>query len=62
MKSYSVKIIFIFTITMLCAAFFPANNYANEPVKGFADIHTHQMAEYAYAGAWFWGSHQGPVA
>ena len=59
MKSYSVKIIFIFTITMLCAAFFPANNYANEPVKGFADIHTHQMAEYAYAGAWFWGSHQG---
>jgi len=59
MKRYSVKTIPLFTITLFCAAFFPVNNYAGEPVQGFADIHTHQMAEYAYAGAWFYGSHKG---
>lgn len=31
-----------------------------EQVTGFADIHVHQMAEYAFAGAWFYGSHKGP--
>jgi len=61
MKRYSVKTIFIFTITMFCATFFPMNNYAGEPVQGFADIHTHQMAEYSFAGAWIYGSHKGPL-
>ncbi|MCP4131176.1 MAG: peptidase M19 [bacterium] len=28
-------------------------------VPGFADLHNHQMAEYAYAGAWYHGSHKG---
>ncbi len=31
-----------------------------EPVKGFADIHIHQLAEFAYSGAWFHGSYEGP--
>ncbi|WP_281558064.1 membrane dipeptidase [Thalassomonas sp. RHCl1] len=31
-------------------------------VTGFADLHVHQMAELAYAGAWFHGSHQGEEA
>src|SRR5689334_21783197 len=29
------------------------------PVKGFADLHNHMLAEYAYGGAWFHGSHEG---
>lgn len=61
MKCSSVRTIFIFTFTMFCAAFFPMNNYAGEPVRGFADIHTHQMAEYSFAGAWIYGSHKGPL-
>ncbi|HQP37104.1 MAG TPA: membrane dipeptidase [Polyangiaceae bacterium] len=32
------------------------------PVPGFADIHVHHLAEYAYAGAWFHGSHKGEEA
>lgn len=32
------------------------------PVPGFADMHLHQMSEYAYAGAWYWGSHTGDEA
>ena len=35
---------------------------ARSPVTGFADLHLHQMAEFAYAGAWFHGSHQGDEA
>jgi len=31
------------------------------PVAGFADFHIHQLAEYGYAGAWYWGSHSGPA-
>lgn len=61
MKRYSVKTIFLFTITVFYAAFYPTDNYAGDGhVSGFADIHIHQMAEYAYAGAWFHGSHKGP--
>lgn len=29
------------------------------PVEGHADIHVHQMGEYAFGGAWFHGKHQG---
>lgn len=29
-------------------------------VPGFADIHLHQMAEFAFGGAWMYGSHKGP--
>ncbi len=29
------------------------------PVTGFADIHLHQMAEFAFGGAWMYGSHKG---
>lgn len=32
------------------------------PVPGFADFHIHQLAEYGYAGAWYWGSHTGAEA
>jgi microsomal dipeptidase-like Zn-dependent dipeptidase len=32
------------------------------PVKGFADIHVHQTAEYAYAGNWLHGSMMGDPA
>ena len=39
----------------------PANNQTFG-VRGFADLHIHQMAEYAYAGAWFHGTHQGEEA
>jgi len=33
-----------------------------KPVKGFADLHVHQMAEYAYMGNWLHGSHTGPAS
>ncbi|HNW28219.1 MAG TPA: membrane dipeptidase [Spirochaetota bacterium] len=36
------------------------NHAGSGRVHGFADIHLHQMAEYAFAGAWFYGSHKGP--
>lgn len=29
---------------------------------GFADLHNHMMAEYAYGGAWFHGKHEGDEA
>lgn len=59
MKSPSTKTISLFSVFLLLAVFNPTGSFAVTPVKGFADIHTHQMAEYAYAGAWFWGSHVG---
>jgi microsomal dipeptidase-like Zn-dependent dipeptidase len=31
-----------------------------KPVTGFADLHVHQVAEYAYLGNWLHGSHAGP--
>jgi microsomal dipeptidase-like Zn-dependent dipeptidase len=33
-----------------------------EDVKGFADLHVHQMAEYAFLGSWLHGSHTDPPA
>lgn len=30
-----------------------------KPVTGFADLHVHQVAEYAYLGNWLHGSHAG---
>jgi microsomal dipeptidase-like Zn-dependent dipeptidase len=31
-------------------------------VKGFADLHVHQMAQYAYMGNWLHGSHTGAAS
>lgn len=32
----------------------------NVTAGGFADIHIHQLAEFAYSGAWFHGHYEGP--
>jgi microsomal dipeptidase-like Zn-dependent dipeptidase len=34
---------------------------AAAPVQGFADLHLHMMAEEAFGGGWFHGSHTGPL-
>ncbi len=61
MKRFLSTAIFFFLIAIVSMLFIAPANYAgNGRVHGFADIHLHQMAEYAYAGAWFHGSHKGP--
>lgn len=53
--------VILLILALFSVIFSGSPNYAgNGPVHGFADIHLHQMAEYAYAGAWFHGSHEGP--
>ncbi len=32
------------------------------PVKGFADIHSHEMSELGFHGSWYRGDHTGPQA
>ncbi|MBU2514362.1 dipeptidase [bacterium] len=54
--SFLLSIILLFTFVPLSAV----AQTEGSPVTGFADIHIHQMAEFAYAGAWFHGSHKGP--
>ncbi|WDE05873.1 membrane dipeptidase [Thalassomonas viridans] len=51
-------------LCLLVAGFARGNTLAEKAqaqaqVTGFADLHVHQMAEFAYAGAWFHGAHQG---
>src|SRR5689334_6643231 len=31
------------------------------PIEGYADLHSHLMAEYQFGGSWFWGSNHGPI-
>jgi microsomal dipeptidase-like Zn-dependent dipeptidase len=38
----------------------PAPPQDHAPVTGFADLHNHQFAEYAYQGAWYHGTTLGP--
>ncbi len=60
MKRIPFLAMIVGAVAMVCALFCYSVNYAgSSPVSGFADIHIHQMAEYAYAGAWFHGSHKG---
>ena len=35
---------------------------AQKPVKGFADLHVHQMAEHSFHGKWLHGKHKGDPA
>ncbi len=53
------SVLVCFSVWIISVIFVGMNVYAGEPVEGFADFHIHQMAEYAYAGAWYHGSHQG---
>jgi len=32
-----------------------------QPVVGYADLHSHLMAEHSFGGGWFWGSLEGPM-
>lgn len=32
------------------------------PIKGFADLHTHQMGHLNFDGGWLWGKPSGPIA
>ena len=59
---YGISIALLFSFGALFSLSFTGDPCAagTGPVRGFADIHLHQMAEYAFAGAWFHGSHSGP--
>ncbi len=49
-------------LTFSCITFFASTLFGAEEVaevSGFADIHLHQMAEFAFAGAWLHGNHNG---
>ncbi len=60
-KRYAGIAVIMCSMALFSVSFSSSPNYAgNGHVHGFADIHLHQMAEYAYAGAWFHGSHRGP--
>ncbi|MCP4163135.1 MAG: peptidase M19 [Deltaproteobacteria bacterium] len=63
------SVVYYVTVSLLVVSLIIGSNNINAEVKkkdvsvttvsGFADIHTHQMAEYAYGGAWYYGSHKG---
>jgi len=41
----------------------PTVSQHSSPVPGFADVHSHQAADLAFSGGWYWGSHrEGPLA
>lgn len=50
MKSTLLAMIWLFLSSPL---------FSQSPVKGFADLHNHMLAEYSFGGAWFHGSHVG---
>ena len=31
------------------------------PITGFADLHSHLMAEHTFGGSWYWGTTEGPI-
>ncbi len=59
-----VRLVSFFAITLIFICRLSAGEtvppaYSENTVTGFADIHIHQMAEFAFGGAWLYGSHEG---
>lgn len=46
-----------FALAVVCSTL-PA---ADAGVQGFADLHSHLMAEHSFGGGWFWGYNEGPI-
>lgn len=38
-----------------------ARTIAPPPIQGFADLHSHLMAEHTFGGSWFWGTADGSM-
>lgn len=54
-------------LTTLCLALSAGAAHAEQKaqaaaVKGFADVHIHQLAELGFGGKYYWGTHDGDVA
>ena len=33
----------------------------SQPIQGFAELHSHLMAEHSFGGSWYWGTADGPM-
>ena len=51
-KLYSLIVCTLFTLNVAAQA---------QPIKGFAELHSHLMAEHSFGGSWYWGNADGPM-